>query len=183
YPSLAIELVLTDAYLDLIEERVDVAIRLGSLQDSSYIAKLIKPIQFIICASPDYIEKYGIPTKPEEASKHNCLIFPRAGHNNNWLFKDENQEIYEIQIQGQCTITNSTAIKQCAVLGMGLALLPDWLVNNDIKGGILERLYDDYSVTATDYNSGIYVLYPSKKYTPLKTRLFIEHLQKNIQSE
>jgi len=182
YPLLTIELLLTDAYLDLIEERVDVAIRLGSLQDSSYIAKLIKPIQFIICASPDYIEKHGKPTKPEEVSKHNCLIFPRVGHSNNWLFKDDNQEVYEVQIRSRCTITNSKAIKQCAVLGMGLALLPDWLVNNDIRGGILERLYDDYSVTATDYNSGIYILYPSKEYMPFKTRLFIEHLQKNIQS-
>ncbi len=183
YPSLTTELLLTDAYLDLIEERVDVAIRLGSLQDSSYIARLIKPIQFVICASPDYIKKQGTPTKPEEVSKHSCLIFPRAGHSNSWLFKDENQEVYEAHIHGQCTITNSNAIKQCAVMGMGLSLLPDWLVNNEIRDGALIRLYDDYSVTATDYDSGIYVLYPSKEYMPLKTRTFIEYLLQNMQHE
>lgn len=183
YPLLTIELLLTDAYLDLIEERVDVAIRLGSLQDSSYIARLINPIQFVICASPDYIDKQGAPTKPEEVSKHNCLIFPRAGHSNSWLFKDENQVVHEAHIHGQCTITNSNAIKQCTVMGMGLALLPDWLVNNDIRDGALIRLYGDYSVTATDYDSGIYVLYPSKEYMPLKTRTFIEYLLQNMQHE
>ncbi len=183
YPLLTIELLLTDAYLDLIDERVDVAIRLGSLQDSSYIARLINPIQFVICASPDYIEKQGTPIKPEEVSQHNCLIFPRAGHSNSWLFKGENQEIYEAHIHGQCMITNSNAIKQCTIMGMGLALLPDWLVNNDIRDGALIRLFGDYSVTATDYDSGIYVLYPSKEYIPLKTRTFIEYLLQNMQHE
>jgi len=183
YPSLMIELLLTDAYIDLIEERVDVAIRLGSLQDSSYIARLIQPIQFVICASPDYIEKNGIPVKPEDASEHNCLVFPRAGYSNNWLFKDKNQDVHETQIQGRYTITNSNAIKQCAILSMGLALLPDWLVNNDIRDGTLIRLYSDYYVTATDYNSGIYILYPSKDYMPLKTRLFVEYLLQNMKNE
>ena len=65
-------------------------------------------------------------------------------------------------------------------MGMGLALLPDWLVNNEIRDGALIRLYGDYSVTATDYVSGIYVLYPSKEYMPLKTRTFVEYLLQNM---
>ncbi len=180
YPSLTIELLLTDAYLDLIEDRVDVAIRLGSLQDSSYIARQINSIQFVICASPGYIEKYGAPANPEEVRNHNCLIFPRVGHNNNWLFKDTKNKIHDIQIHGQCLITNSESIRQCTILGMGLALLPDWLVYNDIQSGSLIRLFNQYSVTATDFNSGIHLLYPSREYIPLKTRIFINYLLDHI---
>lgn len=175
YPSLTIELLLTDSYLDLIEERIDIAIRLGSLQDSSYIARQINSIEFIICASPDYIEKQGKPTAPDEVAGHNCLIFPRSGYSHNWLFKDKNEKIKDVNIQGKCIITNSGAIKQCAVLGMGLALLPDWLVCDEIKSGTLIRLFSDYSVSATDFESGIYLLYPSREYTPLKTQMFIEY--------
>lgn len=180
YPALTIELLLTDAYLDLIEERIDIAIRLGSLQDSSYIARQLSPIQFVICASPDYIEKYGTPVYPKDISAHNCLLFPRTGHNNNWLFKDSKKRIHEIQIHGQCLITNSDAIKQCTIAGMGLALLPDWLVYDDIQSGVLIQLFSEYLVTATDYNSGIYLLYPSREYMPLKTKIFIEYLTGNV---
>jgi len=176
YPSLTIELLLTDAYLDLIEERIDASIRLGSLQDSSYIARMLNTMTFYICASPDYIEAHGTPVEPVDIRDHNCLIFPRAGYNTNWLFKDTKQKIIEIPIDGQCLITNSQAIKQCAISGMGLALLPDWLIADDIESGLLIRLFDKFTVTATDFDSGVYLLYPSREYVPLKTQVFIDHL-------
>lgn len=176
HPFLTIELLLTDAYLDLIEERIDVSIRLGSLQDSSYIARRLNTMAFTICASPDYIEEHGMPSEPEDIRNHNCLIFPRTGYNTNWLFKDAKEKIEEIPIHGQCLITNSQAIKQCAISGMGLALLPDWLISDDIKSGSLIRLFDKFEVTATDFDSGIYLLYPSREYIPLKTQVFMDHL-------
>lgn len=176
YPSLNIELLLTDAYLDLIEERIDVAIRLGSLQDSSYIARKLNTMAFTICASPDYIDAHGMPGEPDDIRDHNCLIFPRTGYNTNWLFKDSKNKIEEIPINGQCLITNSQAIKQCTISGMGLALLPDWLVEGDINSGTLIKLFDGFTVTATDFDSGVYILYPSREYVPLKTQAFIDHL-------
>ena len=180
YPSLSIELILTDAYMDLIEERIDIAVRLGTLQDSSYIAKQIKKLEFYICASPEYIGKHGKPDLPHQVKDHNCLLFPRAGYNLNWLFKDEAGDITEIPISGKCLVTNSRAIKQCALAGMGLALLPDWLAQDDIQSGLLVRLFDEYDVTATDYDGAIWFLYPSREYVPLKTRAFMSQLVKGI---
>ena len=176
YPDLAVELILTDEFLDLIENRIDVAIRLGTLQDSSYIARCLQSIKFYICASPEYIANHGKPENPEQIKAHKCLLFPRVGHNLNWLFKDGEQTITEIPISGKYLITNSQAIKQCTLAGMGLSLLPDWLVNKEIIAGKLVRLFPDFDVTATDYESSVWLLYPSKEYLPLKVRVFIDFL-------
>ncbi len=180
YAALSIELILTDAYLDLIENRIDVAIRLGTLQDSSCIARKLNKMEFFICASPEYIEKHGQPREPEEVADHDCLLFPRSGHNLNWLFKNSDGKIMEVQVKGRCLITNSQAIRQCACSGMGLALLPDWLVNDDIKSGALVRLFEQFDVSATDYDGAVWLLYPSRDYVPLKTRVFMDHLIENF---
>lgn len=180
YPSLKIELILTDAYLDLIEERIDVSVRLGTLQDSSYISRKLKNLEFCICASPEYIKRFGKPDHPFQIQEHNCLLFPRSGYNTNWLFTDSHKQVTEIAINGNCTITNSGAIKQGTISGIGLSLLPDWLVQEDIKKGLLVKLFKDYKVTATDYNSAIWLLYPSRHYIPLKTQVFISYLMQTF---
>ena len=180
YPDLSIELILTDFYLDLIEERIDVAIRLGTLQDSSYMVKHLRKMKFYICASSDYLDKYGQPQTPQDIKDHNCLLFPRARHNLDWLFKDETEKITEIKIRGKYLLTNSLAIKQCAIAGMGLALLPDWLVDRELKSGKLIRLFAEYDVTATNFDSSIWLLYPSRAYIPAKTKVFIDYIFDNL---
>lgn len=175
HPALSIELLLTDAYVDLIEERIDVAIRLGTLKDSSYVARQIQRLEFHICASPDYLLKHGRPDSPQQLSEHNCLLFPRPGYNLNWSFRDNTGSVTEVPISGNCLITHSRSIKHCALAGMGLALLPTWLVQEDIRSGALVRVFDAYEVTATDYAGSVWALYPSREYIPLKTRAFIDH--------
>lgn len=179
YPQLSIELLLTDAYLDLVEERIDVAIRAGSLKDSSYVAKRLSNMTFYVCASPSYLSRRGKPQTPEEIANHDCLVFPRTGYNMDWMFKDAEGVITRIAIQGKYLITNSAAIKQCAIAGMGLTLLPDWLISDAVASGDLVTLFSDYVVTATDYDSAVWILYPSREYLPLKSRVFIDLLLHN----
>ncbi len=176
YPLLTIELLLTDSYVDLIEERIDVAIRLGSLRDSSYIAKKLLDMKFYICASPNYVNRNGLPLRPSDLTKHNCLLFPREAYNNQWLFKDSNNNMTNIAVRGNCTITNSEAIKQSAVNGIGITLLPDWLIQSEINSQLLVKLFESYSVTATDYDSAVWMLTPSRRYVPSKTKVFMDHL-------
>jgi len=180
YPDLSIELILIDSYLDLIEERIDVAIRLGTLQDSSYMVKHLRKMNFYICASPDYLSKHSQPKNPQDIENHNCLLFPRARHSLDWLFKDKAGKITEIKIRGKYLLTNSLAIKQCAIAGMGLALLPDWLVDSDLKSGTLVRLLAEYDVTATNFDSSVWLLYPSRAYIPAKTQVFIDYIVSHL---
>ena len=176
YPDLTTELLLNDAYVDLVGERIDVAIRLGSLSDSSYIARRVRAIRYYICASPEYLKRHGAPATPQGLAQHECLLFPRGEYSLSWLFRDAANNVEEVQIDGRCLITNSESIRHCALSGMGLALLPDWLVEPDIESGKLQTLFDDYEVTATDYDSAIWILQPSRAYVPLKAKVFVEHL-------
>lgn len=180
YPDLRVELILTDAYLDLIAERIDVAVRLGTLKDSSYQCRHIRNMEFFICASPEYLAQHGQPNTPEEIAAHQCLLFPRGAHRLDWQFKDADGRITRVPIQGQYLLTQSMAIRQCAIAHMGLALLPDWLIQTDIEAGHLVRLFEHYDVTATDYTSAIWFLYPPHQYLPLKTKVFMDYLRREL---
>jgi len=175
YPDLSLDVLLNDRFADLIEERIDVAIRVGSLEDSTYIARQLLPMSFCITASPEYLVRFGIPETPEQVKEHNCLLFPRSGHNFNWTFKCQNK-IEEISVQGKHLLTQSSAIKQCTVAGMGLSLLPDWLVEKEIRHGQLTKLFRDFEVTATDFNGAVWMIYPSREYLPAKVKLFCDFL-------
>ncbi len=180
YPELSIELDLNDAYVDLLEERIDVAIRVGSLSDSSYIARKLSDMRFYVCATQVYFDQQIKPEKPQDLQKHNCLLMPRTGYNFNWLFKQKNKTIIEVSINGKYLVNNSKAIRECMLAGMGVALLPDWLVANDILTGKVVNLFEDYEVTPTNYDGSVWLVYPSREYLPLKVRVFNEFLIENL---
>ena len=180
YPDLSVELILTDAFVDLIEERIDLAIRLGSLQDSSYIARKVAGMRFHVCATPDYLARHGTPTDPVELRTHNCLLFPRSGYDLDWLFRDRDGEVTTVPIQGRYLVTNSQAIRQCALAGMGIALLPDWLVREELAAGELVDLFPVHEVTATDFDSAVWLVYPSREYLALKVRAVMDLLLQRL---
>ena len=180
YPDLRVELVLVDAYLDLIAERIDVASRVVALQDSTYRLQKLRSMEFYICAGPSYLQRYGVPQRPDEIVDHCCLLFPRWYHSLSWLFKDKAGQVIDVPIQGQYLVTNSAVILGCAIANMGLTLLPDWLVEQHISTGQLVRLFGDYTITATDFNSAIWLLYPSQAFIPRKTQIWIDYLVETL---
>ncbi len=179
YPEISLEVLLHDRYTDLVEERIDLAIRVGSLEDSNYIVRELMPMAFKIVASPDYLKKWKHPQRPEQLIEHNCLLFPRSGYNLNWLFR-KNNKIKEINIKGKHLLTQSSAIKQCTLDGMGISLLPDWLIEKEIKTEKLILLFQQYEVTATDFNSSVWMLYPSREYLPSKVKVIRDFLLEHL---
>lgn len=180
YPELAVDLLLTDAVVDLLAERIDVAVRLGRLADSSLIAQRLRQTRYFVCASPEYIKQWGQPDEPRDIERHNCLLFPLAGFRTRWLFRASNRETREVPVRGRITISNAIALQQCALAGIGLALLPQWLVGDDLSTGKLISVFSDYEVTATDFSTAAWLVYPSRAYTPLKVRAFINFLKNRI---
>ncbi|MEL7243195.1 MAG: LysR family transcriptional regulator [Cyanobacteria bacterium J06629_18] len=180
YPELTVDLLLTDSVVDLLTERIDIAIRLGQLTDSTLIAQRLMQTHYYVCASPDYLERFGTPKIPKDIEQHNCLLFPLSGFNTRWIFKDKKENRQEILIQGNTIISNAIALQQCAINGMGLALLADWLIDDNIGNGELVKLFPDYQVTATDFNTAAWLIYPGRAYIPLKVRVFVEELKKYI---
>lgn len=180
YPEVTVDLLLTDSVVDLFTERIDVAVRLGKLADSTLIAQQLMPTRYSVCASSDYVQKWGNPRIPRDIKHHKCLLFPLADFRSRWIFKHKDGNISKIPVQGKIIISNAIALQQCAISGMGLALLANWLIDEDIRAGRLVNLFPDYEVTATDFNTAAWLVYPSRAYIPLKVRVFAEELKKYI---
>lgn len=181
YPDLTVDLLLTDAVVDLLAERIDVAVRLGRLADSTLIAQRLMKTHYRVCASPSYLVQAGIPHQPEAITEHNCLLFPLPGFRSRWLFKhrdkSKSQTAREVAVSGRTMISNAIALQRCALSGMGIALLPHWLVDDDIQSGSLVDLFPTCEVTATDFNTAAWLVYPSRIYVPQKARVFIDFLK------
>ena len=178
YPNLTLDLVLTDRRLDLVTERVDLAIRLGQLEDSTLIAQKLMVTRYSVCCSPQYLAQHPSIKQPQDISQHNCLMFPLAGYRTRWIFRNEKE--VEIPVKGRYVISNAIGLQECAIAGMGLALLPHWLTDPEIKVGKLVRVLPEYEVTATNFEPIVWFVYPSRSYVPQKVRIFKEFLKQRL---
>ena len=171
YPDIEVELQLSGLSVDLIGERIDVAIRLGELEDTSLIARKLGESQRIVCASPHYIERCGQPLTPGELEQHQCLRLSTSDAFNRWGFCfDGNNELVEIN-RGFIT-DNVEALYEYALLGGGIARLSSFMVGEAIASGRLVQLLQDYEIEKQQ----IHLLYAHRRYLPAKVRVFVDYL-------
>jgi DNA-binding transcriptional LysR family regulator len=169
YPDVSIELSLHDHFVDLLQERIDLAIRLGTLSDSSLIARKLCAVEMVLCASPGYLKANGTPQKPRDLIKHNCLTHPASRV---WTFIDRGGKEEVIRISGRLSANAGDALLALVVKDAGIALAPDYLVGDDLTAGRLIRLLPDYTTRDTP----VYAVYPHSQYLSAKTRTFIDFL-------
>jgi len=185
-PDLGIDLVLTDANLDLVSEGVDLAIRLGPAKDSSLIGTKLIETQYRACASPAYVaasQKLGRSLKkPNDLTAHNCILLNLPDHRSRWLFRDAEGIITPVGVHGDLLISNPLVLLTCAIDGMGPALLADWLAGDALATGDLVDLFPDCAVAATDFDTAAWLLYPSRTYLPTKVRIVIDFLRNEFGS-
>jgi DNA-binding transcriptional LysR family regulator len=177
YPELSFELFLTDKSLDLVEERIDLAIRLGKLTESSYVAHRLVEMNYVVAASPDYLRRHGRPKTPHELAQHECLRYPVPGYGPRWRFQLAEEPVFEVAVRGRVLASNGVALRQCAVGGMGILMLPRWNVADELRSGALIELFSEYRATSSEFELGAWLLYPSRSYLPLKARLFADFLK------
>ncbi len=181
YPALSIELILSDSVLDLIEERIDVAIRLGPPADSSLIGTQLMRTRYRVCASPAYLKQHAAMKEPADLADRDCLLFPLRGFRNRWRFRSKDGALLEVPVKGKVVISSALALHRAALDGLGPVLLADWLLDDDIARGALVDLFPQHHVTATDFDTAAWILYPSRGYVPLKLRAFIDFLKRHFQ--
>ena len=167
--DLSVDLHSSDDFIDLVGEGYDLAIRIGALPDSSLVARRLAPIHRLLCASPDYLERYGEPRCLEDLTDHICL----AAHNQDpWRLEGPNgQEI--IRTQGVLRSNSSEVIRSAVVAGIGIGLRSSWDVGDELRDGRLKPILPDYRASS---QIGLYVVYPSRRFLPAKVRLFIDYL-------
>ncbi|WP_330960294.1 LysR family transcriptional regulator [Photobacterium sp. 53610] len=171
YPQVDVELMLTNQKLDLLESGVDLAIRLGRLEDSSLIARRLSTRQSYVCASPAYLKRYGEPHTLSELSKHQCLV----GTIDVWRFKDNHQS-KSMRISGRLRCNSGFALRDAARRGLGLVQLPDYYIQQDLESGELIEVLPQYR----DDIEGIWALFPSSVRLSPKVRLLVEFLAEGL---
>jgi DNA-binding transcriptional LysR family regulator len=166
-PQLTLDLVLTNQRLDLIEQGIDLAIRLGQLEDSSLVAKRLCGRHLYVCASPNYLAQYGQPYVLSELSEHQCLV----GTSDHWRFK-EGRQVRSIAIQGRMRCNSGVVLLNAALAGRGLVQLPDYYVEPYLASGGLMEVLSRYRYDG----EGVWAIYPQNRYLSPKVRLVIDHL-------
>lgn len=180
FPALKLELLLTDTYLDLVSERVDLAVRLGPNLDTNLIGVKLFNTRYHVCVSPAYLAREKSLHVPEDIGNHKCLLFPLPEFRSRWLFRDTAGKVSEVPVDGDVVISSALALRECARVGMGPALLADWLIGDDLAQGRLIDPYPGYHVAATDFQTAAWLLYPSRSYLPDKVRVMIDFLKVNL---
>lgn len=178
-PELEVELILSDGNLDLIAERIDLAIRLAPAPDGELISSRLHSTQYHVVASPEWVERNGLPDCPRALDDVACVRGTLPGHRDTWKFREPNTgQVSKVSISGPALISNPLAQLEAACTGLGPALLADWLVRKDLEAGRLVNLLPNHDATATTFETAAWLLYPSRTYLPAKVRVAIDHLRK-----
>ena len=163
YPLLELDLRLSDALSNLVEESIDLAIRIGSVErHPNLIARLLVQQERLICASPAYLARHGAPQTPADLAVHNCLQFAHRAGGQPWRIESA-AGIEEVQVRGTLSVNNGEVLRQAVVGGMGLGLMPDWLVARDLAAGTLVPVMRQYRIDWGARDGGIYALYPASR--------------------
>ncbi|ANY82641.1 transcriptional regulator (plasmid) [Microvirga ossetica] len=170
HPALELDVSYTDRVVDLIGERFDAAVRIGSLRDSSLVVRRIAPVHAVLVASPEYLARHGRPGTPQDLVGNECLIYT-ASLVPEWQFQSGNRRI-SIRPEGRLRSDNGEAILQWAIASLGIANAPSFLVSDAIESGALEPLLLDYPQP----EFGIHIVRPPGSHVPGKVRILIDTL-------
>jgi DNA-binding transcriptional LysR family regulator len=175
HPDLRVELRLSDRYVDVVGEDFDLAIRAGHLLDSSLIARKLAPDPRVVCGAPAYLDRHGTPRTPADLARHNCMHHAYSGAGTTWSFEGPSGRV-DVKVQGTLCINHSGAIREAALRGLGLALLPRFAVIDQIRSGALRLVLEDHSVA----EAGVYALTPQGAHPTLKVRALVDFLAERL---
>jgi DNA-binding transcriptional LysR family regulator len=172
HPLVQLDLLPTDRVIDMVEEGVDIAIRIGRLADTSFMARKIGEDKRLICAAPSYLARFGTPRRPEELARHNCIVSRERAYLNRWPFKIDGQ-VSEIEVGGRVAINEGEMQMQLALQGIGIARLTRLTLARAIRDGALVPLLDDFSA---DEPVAIHAVYPHRRHLAAKVPAFVNFL-------
>jgi DNA-binding transcriptional LysR family regulator len=171
YSELKIQLVLSDELIDPVREGFDVTLRIADLSSSSLIARKILPAPRVICASPSYLQRRGTPQHPNELREHECLTYGHLATGHQWKLSGPDGDHW-IQIPWTLCTNNAEVLRDAAVKGRGLALLPTFIAGDDLQTGALMTVLEEYKAPEIS----VYVIYSQTKHLSVKIRVFIDFL-------
>jgi DNA-binding transcriptional LysR family regulator len=170
YPLVNVDLQLNDRKVDIVDEGFDIAIRIGQLKSSSLIAKYITPIRVILCASPEYLDRHGTPSQPEDLKAHRYLHY-------SYMEIDAKNEVFrwlkEQNSNSELRSNNGDVLVEAAIAGAGIVLQPTFIASKALQNGELIQILSDFEPEPI----GLYAVYAHRKLLPNKVRCFIDFIE------
>lgn len=178
YPAVSVELSLTDAFVDPIQEGADITVRVGKLADSGLVARNLGEQQYLVCASPDYLALAGSPSEPNDLSQHNCLVYKGHIGVQRWYFRRSYEEAYRpYDISGNLQSNNAEALVAAALKGQGIVLFPSWLYEADaFQKKKLICLFPDWKASVLAEPTDINLVFPESRLRSRKVKLLSDFL-------
>ncbi len=169
FPDIRVRMQLTDRHMNLVEEHVDLAVRLGELPDSSLIAARVGLIRLSLCASPDYLERRGVPLIPADLAAHDCVVHESHPTSHSWRFFAEGRP-QTVEVPHRLALNLGEATVAAAAAGAGIARALSYLIDDLVRSGALVRVLEAYEPPPMPVS----LVYPSQRLAPLKLRAFLE---------
>lgn len=173
YPRVRLSVHLTDELQDLVSSGFDLAIRIGALHDSRLVARKLAANRRVLCASPDYLRRFGAPETPEDLARHECLMLVGShGRQDIWRLHDAQGQLHTVRVNGRLESTLGEMLRDGVLAGLGIAQHSIWHVCDDLRTGRLKVVLPAYSIAET----GIYAVMPQRRLVPLRVRAFVDFL-------
>ncbi|WP_301592635.1 LysR family transcriptional regulator [Sabulicella glaciei] len=176
YPEVQLELLHSDRFVDLVAEGFDAAVRIGELSDSSLVVRRLAPVETILCASPDYLARRGLPASPEELEQHECLRFPKDRFRQGWKLRNDARQVTQ-RVSGSLVSDEGEGLLVACVAGAGILPASDWEVGQELADGQLVRVLPGWRF---DVEGAVHVVLPPGRLVPAKTRAFVEWLARDF---
>lgn len=171
-PDLSIDLQLTDRKIDMLQEGIDLVIRIGGVDDSNLIARQINTYKLTMCASPSYLAKHGCPQSPQELSAHKVVIDSNFRIGKQWPLIANDGESHVVEVTSKAAVNSPRAVKEIALKDGGIALIPNFVIAEELEKGELQEILKDFHTL----EFGMFAIYPHRRYVPKKVRAFVDFL-------
>lgn len=178
YPGLSLELLFKEEGSDLVQDGIDLEVRLGPVSDNSLIFRRLGWTTAFLVAAPAYLGRRGLPAVPDDLVSHDCICYQRAGDNRIWSFSDGARDI-PVRITPRLIADGAVAVHRATLAGAGLSILSHILALPDIESGALVHVMPDFRPTRLPIN----VVYPSRRNVPLRVRAVLDFLAESIQDD
>ncbi len=177
FPEVTIDLDLTHRMVDLVEENIDIAIRVTDPRDSSLVARRIAPAPIVAVAAPSYLRRRGTPKNPTDLREHDCIVDTNFREQQRWRFRGgDNAKTQTIAVSGPLRVNNPDAVREMAEAGLGIGLVPHFVASDALEAGRLREVLKG----RVAFQWSILAVYPRRRYLPLRVRAYIDHLAERI---
>ena len=180
FPNIRLELIFTDETIDLVAERIDLAIRLAPSYRGDVVGVRAFDTHYRVVASPGYLDQAPPLRVPADLMRHRCALYSLPAYRTRWKFRNRSGAVEEVAVDGDVVISNVMALQDVALRGVGPALLPTWLIEADLQAGALIDAFPSYDVAATEFDTAAWLLYPSRTLLAPKTRVAIDFFKARL---